>query len=141
MLQHDKLQTLPKQKTVVTHFPGSPPSAYPTRQLSAQNGTSLGVDLIWVIGGKSSTRTSYRGSLEVAAPLYYFLHFPSLNSSEQPCSEQPLSLTDGTSLASEANHFVNRFDPDFNLSFTSTEASKGRKKDKKAARLSSNVSV
>lgn len=46
MLQYDKLQTLPKQKTLITHFPDSPPAAYPTRQLSPQNGTSPGMDLI-----------------------------------------------------------------------------------------------
>lgn len=46
MLQHDKLQTLPKQNTLITHVPDCPPAAYPTRQLSTQNGTSPGMDLI-----------------------------------------------------------------------------------------------
>lgn len=46
MLQHDKLQTLLKQKTLITHVPDCPPAAYPARQLSAQNETSPGMDLI-----------------------------------------------------------------------------------------------
>lgn len=48
-----------------------------------------------------------KGSSEAAAHLYDSLRFPSLNSSEQPCSEQPLSFTDGTGQASEATHFMN----------------------------------
>lgn len=57
--------------------------------------------------GRGAPEQDTGGSLEAAAHLYYFLHFPSLNSSDQPCSEQPSSFTDGTGRASEATHFVN----------------------------------